>query len=202
MESCAERDDAEREQAEFERRDSRRPDPTEWVQQYGDAMFRFAIRKVHQRCIAEELVQESFLAALRSRKRYRGDANISTWLFSILRHKIADHFRRESCRPNCDRNENESIESHPNRNLKNRDWRADPAEVFEDGEFWQTFDQCIEKLPNKLAEVYILREVNEQSPKEISELLRISPTNLSMRLHRCRLALRKCLQQNWFQSES
>ena len=97
-------------------------------------------------------------------------------------------------------NATESGESPTRRS--NRKWSDDPADIYEDQEFWKTFDRCVEKLPNKLAEVFILREVNQYSAKEIRELLGLGATNLSMRLHRCRLALRECLNRNWFDDES
>jgi RNA polymerase sigma-70 factor (ECF subfamily) len=65
-----------------------------WVDQYGDALFRFAFFRTRDRVIAEDLVQETFLAALQSKERFKGQSSEKTWLFSILKHKIIDHFRK------------------------------------------------------------------------------------------------------------
>lgn len=162
-----------------------------WVDRFGDALFRYALAKTTDTTTAEDLVQETFLAAISGKQRFRNDATVSTWLFAILKRKVADHYRRAG---RSRENGNESSETCD----ENRVWNQDPAAIYEDREFWNTFDRCIEKLPNKLSEVYILREVNQHSPQEIREMLDISATNLSMRLHRCRLALRDCLQRNWF----
>ena len=163
----------------------------QWVDRFGDSLYRFAFAKTGDSTTAEDLVQETFLAAISGKQRFRNDATVSTWLFAILKRKVADHFRRAGRRP-------ETQTESPESSDQNRVWNQDPAAIYEDREFWKTFDRCIEKLPNKLAEVYILREVNQHSPQEIREMLNVSATNLSMRLHRCRLALRDCLQRNWF----
>ena len=175
--------------------------PEQWVDRYSDALFRFAIVKVNDDVLAEELVQETFLAAIAGRGKFRSESTVSTWLFAILKRKIADHFRRRR------RDVGQSEEQSPNhtvvrRNDTARQWSDDPAAIHEYKEFWKTFDECVEKLPNKLSEVFILREVNQQTPKEICELLGVGATNLSMRLHRCRLALRDCLNRNWFDETS
>ncbi|MCA9136446.1 MAG: sigma-70 family RNA polymerase sigma factor [Planctomycetales bacterium] len=169
----------------------------EWVDQYGDAMYRYTLARTGDRGVAEELVQETFLAAIAGKSGFKGESSVSTWLFAILKRKTADYFRRQN-------NHNEAmvgddtLQTIPTSLDRSVHWRDDPAAIFEDQEFWKTFDRCVEKLPNKLSEVFILREVNQYSAKEVCELLGLGATNLSMRLHRCRLALRECLNRNWF----
>jgi RNA polymerase sigma factor (sigma-70 family) len=72
------------------------PDPSEWVAQYGDYLFRYAMLRLRDRSAAEDLVQETFLAALKSRGSFSGNSSESTWLIGILKHKIADHFRHQA----------------------------------------------------------------------------------------------------------
>jgi len=69
-------------------------DPTRWVDRYGDALLRFALRRVGRREVAEDLVQETFFAAWRARESFDGRASLGTWLCSSLRWKVADHYRR------------------------------------------------------------------------------------------------------------
>lgn len=171
-----------------------------WVDRYADALYRYAFAKTSNQGISEELVQETFLAAIKGQKRFRNESTASTWLFAILKRKIADHYRRSN-RPGATDSVEAEMGVADRSETPGREWSDDPARIYEDQEFWKTFDQCVEKLPNKLAEVFILREVNQYSPKEICEILGLGATNLSMRLHRCRLALRECLGQNWFRTE-
>ncbi len=175
-------------------------DATLWVDQYGDALFRFSVARVSNRELAEELVQETFLAAISAQSSFRSESSVSTWLFSILRRKIADHFRVLSRRGKTE-SFDDALDVPPAPSEARLRRANDPMQVYEDKEFWKTFDACVEKLPNKLAEVFALREVSQYSPKEICELLGLSATNLSMRLHRSRLALKDCLNQNWFHEE-
>lgn len=177
-------------------------DPEAWLTLYGDALFRFALARVRQREIAEDLVQETFVSAVRSKSQFRGDCARSTWLFAILRRRIADHFRRHERRideieagdPNIDA----VVQTQPD---GRRSWSVDPALICEDREFHVTLASCLRKIPEHLAEAFVLRHQNGLSPAEIREWLGISATNLSMRLHRARLAVRDCLAQNWFEDE-
>ncbi|TWT89200.1 sigma-70 family RNA polymerase sigma factor [Neorhodopirellula pilleata] len=169
-----------------------------WVEQFGDSMFRFAIAKVSDAALAEDLVQDTFIAAIIGKKQFRNESTVSTWLFAILRRKIAEHYRRSQRSDAFIQSQAETIRDSETQPTSRQAWHDDPAVICENAEFRNIFDICVEKLPNKLAEVFILREINQQSPQDICELLRISPTNLSMRLQRCRLAIRDCLNSQWF----
>ncbi|MEM9364572.1 MAG: RNA polymerase sigma factor [Planctomycetota bacterium] len=171
----------------------------EWLDLYGDALFQFAVRRTGRRDVSEDLVQETLLAAIKCQDAFRRQASTSTWLFAILRRKIADHFRHTqrttfgSSPVTCP--------SDVDSDTTGRRWDDDPARICQSAEFQATFEQCLSKLPDKLADVFVLREMNQYAPGEIRELLGINASTLSMRLHRCRQALRECLNQNWFQSE-
>ncbi len=69
-------------------------DPDRWVDEHGDALFRYAILRLRDQELSEEVVQETFLEALRVRESFAGRSTERTWLIGILRHKILDHFRR------------------------------------------------------------------------------------------------------------
>ncbi|MGD9855037.1 MAG: RNA polymerase sigma factor, partial [Planctomycetaceae bacterium] len=71
-------------------------DPECWVDDHGDALFRFAMVRVGRREIAEDLVQETFLAGLKSRDRFRGQSQERSWLIAILKHKTADWLNRRA----------------------------------------------------------------------------------------------------------
>ncbi|WP_158222729.1 sigma-70 family RNA polymerase sigma factor [Rhodopirellula sp. MGV] len=163
------------------------------VDRFGNALFRFAFARTGQEAVAEELVQETFLAAIAGGKKFRNEATLSTWLFAILKNKVADHFRVQNRRVS-----EQPLDRTPDGQPSPSTYRDNPEALFEADEFWETFHGCVDRLPNKLAEVFILREINQHSPQEIRELLGIGATNLSMRLSRCRLALRECLNVRWF----
>ena len=73
---------------------SKAGDPGLWVDEHGDALFRYAMSRLADRPTAEDIVQETFLAALQGQDRFRGSSAPRTWLIGVLRHKLVDHFRR------------------------------------------------------------------------------------------------------------
>lgn len=171
-----------------------------WVDEYGDRLFRHASLRVGDRELAEDLVQETFLAAHRSLKGFRGDASPSTWLTGILRNKIADHFRR-TCTNKAKQLETDEYSIDHGDSASSslaRPWALDPSKIAEQREFWIVFGECVRSLPPILAEAYVLRDIEKESAKEVCEVLGISPTNLSMRVKRARLAMRDLLQRRWF----
>ena len=185
-------------------REGERPDAQDWLDQYGDRLFAYALIRVRERSLAEDLVQDTFVAALQARDRFQGAASVETWLVSILRHKIVDHIRRASRTQSVDENQLEALairQTFDERGIWRENvhpWPADPTDPVEQAEFWHIFDQCREKLPPPLADVFTLRELDQLNTDEICKTLNISATNLSVRLHRARLLLRKCLERNWF----
>ena len=172
-----------------------------WVDEYGDALLRFAFAKLQNRAAAEDVVQETFIAAYCSFDSFRGESSPMTWLVSILRNKLIDLVRKEQ------RERNKIDQFFDDKILPKCPWNAgrlsewsdDPAQGLENEEFWRVFNDCVSKLPEKLLEVYSMREINEIELVQICKILKITSTNVSVRLYRARLALRECLDQNWFQ---
>ncbi len=182
------------------------PDPGTWLDEHGDALFRFARTRVGNRELAEDLVQETFLAALQSWDRFEGRSTTRTWLLSILRRKIIDHYRRinDSLAPN-------SSDSIPDSDtVRARNFSPDgfwskallswstPDKAREDREFWDVFDRCLTRLPVAFSSVFVLRELEGLEMTELSETLKLTEGNLRVRLHRARLMLRECLEKHWF----
>jgi RNA polymerase sigma factor (sigma-70 family) len=77
------------------------------------------------------------------------------------------------------------------------EWRPEAEVVMHRAEFWETFRNCLSKLPVRVADVFILREIEEMETEQICRDLNISPNNLRVMLHRARMALRECLEMNW-----
>lgn len=65
-----------------------------WLDQHGDALYRYALLRVREPVLAEDLVQETLLAARKDFDKFQGRGAERTWLIGIMKHKIADHFRR------------------------------------------------------------------------------------------------------------
>lgn len=174
-----------------------------WLADYGDEMFAYAAARVRDSSLAEDLVQETFLAALRGYRDFEHRSAVKTWLIGILRRKVADHFRRRSSGPQVDLETEETLTQHSftaRGHWKTRvsRWALEPWEVLDKRDFWSSLDGCLEKLKPPLSEVFLLRVMDRIEVQEICELLGITTANLSVRLHRARMALRECLEKNWF----
>ena len=188
-------------------------DPSAWVDQHGDALFRFAMLRVRNVAVAEDLVQDTLLAALEAYAGFAGRASERTWLIGILKHKIIDHFRRLSRESPVSQTEGEEFEhgelfrqsgewvGHWEQDGAPVEWHANPAELLEQSEFWEVIRQCLSPLPPRLASAFTLREVDGLSSEEICEVLSISVNNLWVMLHRARMHLRHCIEVNWFRRE-
>jgi RNA polymerase sigma-70 factor (ECF subfamily) len=185
--------------------DSPLDNPETWVDEYGDLLYRYAVVRLHNEDAAQDLVQETFLAALRSRERFAGKSSPRTWLIGILKHKLIDHIRKASReKPATDL----ELDDDPlAENLFTRrghwktppaSWKTDPRIVVERAEFRQVLDQCLDGLPDRHAQAFTLREMEELSSEDICKALDITSTNLWVILHRARAALRRCLEINWF----
>jgi len=185
-------------------------DPAHWLDQYGDYLYRYALMRVRDAAVAEDLVQETLLAAIGS--SHAGRSSERTWLVGIMKHKVVDYFRRvwrmTQFQLTADDEESESFEnSGPWRGHWREDqaplsWSLDAITVLESREFWEAFHRCLAQLPQQIAIAFTLREIDGLSADEICEILQITPNNLFVILHRGRAKLRHLLETEWFQKST
>ena len=177
-------------------------DPAQWVDHHGDALYRYAVTRLRSADAAEDVVQETFLAALRARDQYRGRGLERAWLMGICRRKVVDYVRRRN-RAGVVSGEVEGRD--PSEVLFDQagHWRSDPRflgrrpeETLEREEFWQAFRTCLAGLSQRQADVFAMRELENMTAAEICKELEISTSNLWVLLHRARLGLTRCLRSH------
>lgn len=181
--------------------------PNEWVDQHGNYLFRYALIRVRNESVAEDLVQEALLAAFQARNRYTNETSERGWLTGILRHKILDHFRRlsreravfheEPLPPDLEERFDDLGMWRRDPPLGPAQWNPDAASHMEGKEFMAALKQCLAKLPQRCADAFVLREMEAVESTQIQELLGVTPANLWVLLHRARMQLRLCLEKNW-----
>lgn len=187
-------------------------DPERWVDDHGDYLFHYALSRLRDQTRAEDFVQETLLAALKSHERFQGRSSERSWLTGILKNKILDHFRKAGRETSFtdlsfyEEEENKTFEypgfaDHWTPSLAPNDWSG-ASDSMDKEEFWKAFNGCTSKLPQRIAQVFLMREVDEVSGDEICATLNISQSNLWVMLHRARLALRRCLEVSWFGKEA
>lgn len=176
---------------------------SDWVDAHGDYLFNYAVGQVRDASTAEDLVQETFLAALKSQSRFVGRSTERTWLVGILRHKIFDHLRRV-CRERPVRSgttgARSDTEAWDDAVLWLHEAASDclpPGRRMELAEFREALESALGKLPPRLAQVFQLYEVEEQPNRDVCQQLNISESNLWVMLHRARKQLRAELAGWW-----
>jgi RNA polymerase sigma-70 factor (ECF subfamily) len=177
--------------------------PDSWVDRHGDALYRYALSRVRNPSVAEDLVQETFLAALQSPQSYHGQSNELTWLTGILRHKTLDFFRKSSRAKEqaLDPTGSADVESPFNAegawDSPPSTWSS-PHRSLEQDEFWAKMRGCVAELPEAMRRSFMLREFDGLESEAVAGILDISTNNLWVMLSRARLKLRQCLQDHWF----
>lgn len=154
------------------------------------------------------MVQETFLAGLKDRGTFSGDSSEATWLVGILKHKIADHYRRQARESPLEEGD---LRDHPDTGHFDGvghwttgpvEWGGNPADLYRQGEFLDRFMKCLSELSPNHANAFTLREIEGLGTAEICKVLDVSETNLWVILHRARALLRQCLESRWFGTTS
>jgi len=184
-------------------------DPSTWVDAYGDRLFRYALSRVRDEGSAEDLIQDVFITALKSRDRYKGESSELTWMTGILRNKIFEFYRRQAKEvPLLPSDEDAGPEAeffsgrHWISSSAPRDWGGEPARKAESAEFSAALKKCLDALTQNVARAFILREMEGVPPQDAAAALGIAPAHLAVLLYRARLRLRRCLERSHFAPEA
>lgn len=170
-------------------------------------MLKFAHLQLGADPSAEDAVQEALIGALKNAAAFRGHAALKTWVFAILKNKIADVLRQkkrlgEASALMQDREEHEDLDELFNaKGFWEPDERpaawGNPQETLHQSQFWKVFEICLEALPGQQARVFMMREYIGLESDEICATVGISTSNLNVIMHRARLRLRECLENSW-----
>jgi RNA polymerase sigma-70 factor (ECF subfamily) len=180
--------------------------PNDWLNEHGDYLYRFALVRLRDTHLAEDAVQETLLAALKNTSGFSGKSSARTWLTGILKHKIIDLIRRtQKEQPLYDDDPSEEItEAGMDEFFDDTGHWAekpsslgDPARLMEQQQFWHILQSCLDRLPKKLARLFMLREIEEEDNETICKELEITATNAWVMLYRSRMGLRKCVEMHW-----
>ena len=176
--------------------------PETWIDRYSDYLYNFAIVRVNNHEVAQDLISETFLAGLKSKANFKGEASERTWLIAILKRKIIDHYRKTNSR----KGKAEVRMSYSNQDSEG-DWLEEQVrdpfdktaeDVMENEELGMVILNCLEKLNDKQAMIFKMKTIDGFDTEAICNEYNITPSNLWVILHRARKSMADCLENNWF----
>lgn len=169
-------------------------------------LMKFARLQLRNEAWAEDAVSETLLAALARPQSFERRSQLKTWLVGILKHKVVDALRHHG-REICVGEDSDDAREDPLEHMAFKadghfaetpaDW-GNPEQDLDNRQFMTILEACTERLPAVQGRLFLMREWLELSTDEICKELALTPTNLYVLLHRARLRLRECLEQNWF----
>lgn len=175
--------------------------PEKWVDNYADYLYNYTIVRVNDPIITQDLISETFLAGLKAQKNFKGEATERTWLISILKRKIIDHYRKN----NSAKGKAEVNISYHNPDSEG-DWleenAADPFDKtaedrLENEELRLAILECMGALDERQAEIFKMKTIDGFDTDVICKEFNITPSNLWVIIHRARKSLMECLEKNW-----
>lgn len=176
--------------------------PETWVDRYSDYLYNYTIVRVNDHEVAQDIISDTFLAGLKSKDNFKGEATERTWLISILKRKIIDHYRRT----NSNKGKAE-VRINYNDTNNEGDWLEEQVEDFSEMNAQESMENeelglailgCLDSINEKQAEIFKLKTIDGIDTETICNEYNITPSNLWVIIHRARKALADCLETNWF----
>lgn len=171
-------------------------------------MLKFATLQLRDEALAEDAVQEALIGALKNAGSFNRRSALKTWVFAILKNKIADvlcngHRMVEASRLLRDNEDEENLDMlFDTKGFWQKDERpiswSQPMQSVKTDHFWRVFETCLNGLPEKQARLFMMREFLELESVQICETLNVTTSNLHVMLYRVRLRLRECLENRWY----
>lgn len=181
--------------------EKRSSDLADWVESYTNNLYSWALHKVSNPELARDLVQDTFLAAAEKIDGFNWNSSPKTWLFSILNHKIVDHYRKKIRQPV--KNDNRVYSTYFDEKegwIRERlpfGW-DDETHLLDNQEFQAVLKECLDDLPEKWGLSVKLKYLLNKNGEEICQELDITATNFWQIVHRAKLQLRDCIEKRWF----
>ena len=166
-------------------------------------LLRYASLQLRDRQAAEDAVQDTLVAALAGEAGFAGRSNLRTWLTGILKHKIVDTIRRSAREAtllagDVDTAQFDALFDDTGHWAQApSDW-GNPDAALGQKQFFAALEDCLARLPQKTSQAFLMREHIGLETTEICKELGVTSTHCWVLLYRARMALRECLQKNWF----
>ena len=164
-------------------------------ERYADRIYRLALGILGDTGSAEDVVQDTFLSALTHRQQFEGRSSLATWLYRIATNASLSRLRERSPLPLPEEDPVSDEGAVIPLPKELTEWRFTPDQMLLDGELREELDKAVQRLPDSLRVVFLLRDVQELSTEETADIVGISVGAVKVRLHRARLELRERLAE-------
>jgi RNA polymerase sigma-70 factor (ECF subfamily) len=164
------------------------------VDRYSGVIYRLASKMVENPQDAEDVLQETFIKAMRGLPNFNGRSSLSTWLYRIATNESLMLLRR-SKRLTVSIDEPVETEETEQEPMQIVDFCCMPEEELMSAEARAIMDKTVDALPLSLRSVFLLRDIEGLSTQETMEALGLSEVAVKTRLSRARLRLRELLSE-------
>lgn len=179
----------------------------EWIHLYTKDLYKWALHKTSDKMLSEDLVQDTFLTAAEYLHKFERKSQPKTWLMAILKNKIADYYKETIHQRSQKYVSIDFLESffnereHWRKESAPQKWDCESENLLDNPLFTQQIEVCLQKLPAQFGACIRLKFLEEKKSKDICQDLAISATNYWQLLHRAKLHLRSCIENNWFKKQ-
>jgi RNA polymerase sigma-70 factor (ECF subfamily) len=165
----------------------------ELVVRYRDKVYRLAYKILRHEEDAAETLQDAFLSAFRGLKNFKVESTFSTWLYRVATNAALMKYRkRRDGHVSLEQSQSVDGDAEP---MAIPDWSAQPLDELLDSETREVMEDGVDRLPEELRTVFLLRDVEGLSNAEVAEVLELSVAAVKSRLHRARIQLRNWLDR-------
>lgn len=172
---------------------------TAWVNEYADLLLHYTLQRFDDRSLCEDIVQDTFLKAWKGMENYRGEMSPKNWLFLILKSRIIDQYRKMAASLRhivlkddfyFDENDHWKVPAYPEA------WQEEDI-LDNKKDFQLALNGCTNKLKAVQQVIFTMKYVEGLKSRDICRMLNISNANYWVLMHRAKVQLRHCLQENW-----
>ena len=167
-------------------------------------LMKIARLQLRDETLAEDLVADALAQAFERRAQFRGSSSLRTWLTSILKNRIVDFLRKQwreqPLEPDdpADEGAIDRIFDASGHYIHMPSDVRDPEELSQQDSFLVAVQRCVDRLPKRIGQVFVLREVFGTDTKDLCKDLGLTSSNVWVQLYRARMMLRECLERGGF----
>ena len=161
--------------------------PEQWVDQYGDYLYGFAMSRLRNPDAANDCLQDTFLAGIKAFERFDGSRDSK----SIKENKVDIEAEDEALLESFWFKYSGIATTNPD------PWQFNPRKSYDNGEFWVVFEKCIAQIKNPAREAFVLRVLEDHTTADVCKAMDITPNYLWVLLHRAREQLKLLLESSW-----